>query len=256
MKLAICGKGGSGKSTITALLANEALHQGYRVLVIDADESNSGLYRMLGLRQPPRPLMEFVGGKKGLKERLSQPAILDEEVITLDSLREPYAESSDGLTLVGIGKIVQGLEGCACPMGVLSREFLGKLKLAEHELAVVDMEAGIEHFGRGVDSAVNTIIAVVEPSWESLELAQRIQKLSRDMGLKALAILNKIPSSDIASRLERALQEADITVIGKLEYEPEIAAAGLEGKGLLQLATPPGLKNVIEHLISYGREGS
>lgn len=176
MKIAICGKGGSGKSTVSALLAGQALREGYRVLVVDSDESNSGLHRMLGFSEPPRPLMELVGGKKALKGRLGEPSILEVDTITLDTLQPPYGLSHNGLTMVSIGKIMQGLEGCACPMGVLNREFLRKLKLAGKEVALVDMEAGVEHFGRGVDSEVTKIVAVVEPSWESVELSGRIQK--------------------------------------------------------------------------------
>ena len=78
MKISVCGKGGSGKSTVVALMANEARARGYRVLVVDSDESNSGLFGMLGFDHPPIPLMELVGGKKGLKQKMSQTNILSE----------------------------------------------------------------------------------------------------------------------------------------------------------------------------------
>ena len=68
MKISVCGKGGSGKSTIVTLLANQARKKGYRVLVVDSDESNSGLFRTFGFDQPPVPLMELVGGKKRSKK--------------------------------------------------------------------------------------------------------------------------------------------------------------------------------------------
>ena len=149
MKIAVCGKGGSGKSTVVALLSQEAKKRGIKTLVVDSDESNSGLYRMLGFESPPVPLMEMVGGKKSLKQKLGQPNIFAETEITTASIPEQYIIQRDGLGLVAIGKILQSLEGCACPMGVLSREFLKKLKLRINELAIVDMEAGVEHFGRG-----------------------------------------------------------------------------------------------------------
>ena len=63
MKISICGKGGSGKSRLTSLLANQAVSRGVKVLVVDSDESNSGLYRFLGFDRPPSPLMELTGGK-------------------------------------------------------------------------------------------------------------------------------------------------------------------------------------------------
>ena len=86
MKIAVCGKGGSGKSTIVALLANEARGKGYKVLVVDSDESNSGLYRMLGFDHPPVPLRELVGGKKSLKGKLYQPNIFASSHIYLGEI--------------------------------------------------------------------------------------------------------------------------------------------------------------------------
>ncbi len=94
MKIAVCGKGGSGKSTIVTLLANEARGKDYKVLVVDSDESNSGLYRMLGLDHPPVPLMELVGGKKSLKGKLNQPNILTAGHI--DELASEYDAWFDG----------------------------------------------------------------------------------------------------------------------------------------------------------------
>ena len=70
MKICICGKGGSGKSTVVALLAVELRRRGKRVLVVDSDESNAGLYWMLGLDKPPVPLMELAGGKRNIQRVL------------------------------------------------------------------------------------------------------------------------------------------------------------------------------------------
>ena len=135
MKIAVCGKGGSGKSALVTLLAKQALNRGIKVLVVDSDESNSGLFRMFGFEKPPVPLMELVGGKASLKEKMSQANIFNESQIFVEDIPSQYIQRKNGLALVGIGKILQALEGCACPMGVLSREFLKKLRLTENEFA-------------------------------------------------------------------------------------------------------------------------
>ena len=70
IKISVCGKGGSGKSTLVSLLANAAQARGLTTLVVDSDESNSGLFRILGFDKPPTPLMTLVGGKKGIKEKI------------------------------------------------------------------------------------------------------------------------------------------------------------------------------------------
>ena len=131
MKISVCGKGGSGKSSIVTLLANEARNRGYRALVVDSDESNSGLYRMLGFDRAPVPLMELIGGKSSLKQKMNQPQVLAQAEIRLRDIPPEHMLEKDEICLVAIGKIFQSLEGCACPMGVLSREFLGKLHLLE-----------------------------------------------------------------------------------------------------------------------------
>lgn len=250
MKIAVCGKGGSGKSTVVALLANAAIGRGYRVLVVDSDESNSGLFRMLGFDGPPVPLMELVGGRKGLKERMSQPNILAESNIPIDHIPSPHLLRKNGLMLVSIGKIRQSLEGCACPMGVLSREFLKKLVPDANDLVIADMEAGVEHFGRGVETSVDSLLIVVEPSFESIEMAVSVDKLGRDMGIKNIwSVLNKVPALDIRSKLEDELGERHIKIIGCIYHDPEVFKSSLEGSATNGGRAEEEVKNVLDSLL-------
>ncbi len=218
MKISVCGKGGSGKSTVVSLLAGAAQARGLKTLVIDSDESNSGLFRMLGFENPPLPLMELVGGKKSLKEKMSQSDVLTEAEIRVKNIPPQHICKKDGLMLVSIGKILQALEGCACPMGVLSREFLKKLHLDENEIAIVDMEAGVEHFGRGLDAEIDNLVLVVEPSFESITLAEKIRNLAKEMQKNLWAVLNKINSESLASRLKDELAKREIEAIGVIPY--------------------------------------
>ena len=231
MKISVCGKGGSGKSTVVALLANEARARGYHTLVVDSDESNSGLFRMLGFDYPPVPLMELVGGKKGLKQKMGQTNVLSETQVTTAQIPGEHLLQRDGLMLVSIGKILQSLEGCACPMGVLSREFLKKLALQEYELAIVDVEAGVEHFGRGVDTSIDSVLIVVEPPLESVNVGQKIHDLASGIGIKNVwAVMNKVPSEEIAKRLKVELQKRRIEVIGCIYFDADIFSSSLEGR--------------------------
>jgi CO dehydrogenase maturation factor len=254
MKISVCGKGGSGKSTIVALLANEALARGYRVLVVDSDESNSGLFRMLGFDYPPVPLMELVGGKKSLKQKMSQSNILTENRISLEDISPQHLAKRDGLMLVSIGKILQSLEGCACPMGVLSREFLKKLTLETDELAIVDMEAGVEHFGRGVDTSIDSVLIVVEPPLESVNVGQKIHDLAAGIGIKNVwAIMNKAPSGEIASRLKAELRGRQIEVVGCIYFDADIFRSSLEGKIPIDGVAVRESKGVLDVILSKSR---
>jgi CO dehydrogenase maturation factor len=254
-KIAVCGKGGSGKSTVAALLARSLQDRGARVLVVDSDESNPGLYRVLGFDQRPKPLLELVGGKKQVFPTFSDEAAPGESLLTKKAFRiadlpGDYIVERDGIGLVCIGKILQSLEGCACPMGVLSREFLKRLSLQDGEMVVVDMEAGIEHFGRGVETSIDSVLIVTEPSFDSLELAEKISALAAEVGVERVwTVLNKIGSEEIASRLRKELEEKKISVIGSIGYEPEIFEAGLEGRPIRRDKLETDIESMLDRVL-------
>jgi len=260
VKIAICGKGGSGKSVIATLLAYEFKNRGYRVLVVDSDESNLGLCRMLGFDGPPSPLVDMAGGKRELRGRMRRGSAAGKpepkaEVLTLNRIRvsdipPQYIKERAGLRLVSIGKIHQALEGCACPMGVLSREFLDKLQLGEGEIAIVDMEAGVEHFGRGVETSIDEVLVVVDPSFDSVELAGRVKQLAADAGVRnARAILNRVSSNRMADKLAGELARKGVNVIGVVYVNQGIFETCMEG-GSLETVAVKEVKEIADALLS------
>ena len=258
MKISVCGKGGSGKSTVVVLMARGLRERGYEVLVVDSDESNPGLYRMLGFERKPNPLLELVGGKKNVFKTFSRgsgsQSILTRQEIRTAELPPQYVEERDGIRLVCIGKILQSLEGCACPMGALSREFLKRLRLEKDEIAVIDMEAGVEHFGRGVETSVDGVLIVVEPSFDSLELAEKINALASEVGLKNIwAVLNKIQSQELKLRLTDGLRAKGVNVIGAISYDPDIFLSSLEGRPPLGDKAARDMEGILEVMLEGNR---
>jgi CO dehydrogenase maturation factor len=250
MKVSVCGKGGSGKSALVTLLAKQALDRNIKALVVDSDESNSGLFRMLGFEKPPAPLMELIGGKGKLKEKMSQADIFAESQIFVEDIPSQYMQRMNGLVLVGIGKILQALEGCACPMGALSREFLKKLRLTENEIALIDMEAGVEHFGRGIDEGVDNVLLAVEPSFESIATAEKIKSLAAGIGKHVWAVLNKINSENIVVKLKDELKTKGIEVIGVVPHDPLVFEACLEGRAVGEGEAFRAAGKVLDFLLS------
>lgn len=237
-KIMICGRGGSGKSTLVALLARTLAERG-KVLVVDTDESNLGLGRMLGLVPPAMTLMGCLGGKPAVREKLlaslqqkgSESTGFFAESLSLASLPGESTGGEWPLCFLRIGKIEHSLEGCACPMGAVARSFLKQLRVNENEWVLVDTEAGIEHFGRGVMEGVDLVVMAVDPSYEAVLLAERARTLAAEAKKDFAAVLNKV---DAATEpfLRQELSAKGIPVRGAFGFSPEIMDANLTGNPL------------------------
>jgi len=236
MKILICGKGGSGKSTISSLLAKSMARKGYNVLVIDSDESNYGLHRQLGMELPD-DFMNFFGGKRGMGKRIREFFKKGESVSVFDKrwgindLPEEYLTKKNGIRLLAIGKIHDFGEGCACPMGALAKTLLDNLDVTEKEIVIVDTEAGIEHFGRGVEQGCDVILVVIEPSYESLKLAGKIDEMAKSIGKTIYFVLNKVDDDSRSAMLE-SLDQSKVNVAGTVPAITDVFKAGLAGEEL------------------------
>ena len=221
-KVAVCGKGGSGKTTAVALLTPAFKDAGRRVIVIDADESNPGLGRMLGIKGQPQPLSDLFGEDGLFAER---------ERFGMDDIPQGYVSAVDGVQFMEVGKILDPFQGCACYMAESARRIVEKLELKDGEVVILDMEAGVESFGRGVERHADTILIVAEPSFESIAVAGRIARMAQGMGIGRVgAILNKVSSEAMASRIAEELGKQGVKVFGVLNYSRELAEAAFEGK--------------------------
>jgi len=221
-KVAVCGKGGSGKTTAVALLTLAFKEAGGSVIVIDADESNPGLGRMLGVGGEPKPLSDLFGEGGLFSERAK---------FSMEDIPPGFVSVVDGVRFMEVGKILDPFQGCACSMAETARQIVEKLELKEGELLILDMEAGVESFGRGVERHADTILIVVEPSFESIAVAGRIAQMAQGMGIGRVgAVLNKVSSEAFASRTMQELEKLGVKVFGALHYRQEIAEAAFEGE--------------------------
>ena len=234
MKIMVCGKGGAGKSSISVLVAR-VLSKTHKVYLIDSDESNMLLPKILDV-EPPKTIVEYLGGKGTIFEKgevnLTEALAKAGKGIKLNQLPHEYVSSSrEGISLLTIGKVREFGEGCACPFNFLLRTLLKNLDLDDGEVVLVDTDAGIEHLGRGVEEGCDAVLAVADPTAESLELAKILQEYMAETGKLFWLVVNKT-TTKIVDTIKRKADEMDLEILGTLRFDEKIFNSCLEGTRL------------------------
>ncbi|OIO39998.1 MAG: carbon monoxide dehydrogenase, partial [Candidatus Omnitrophica bacterium CG1_02_49_10] len=216
MKFAFTGKGGVGKTTISALFAKALSKEGHRVLAIDADP-DSNLGSALGFKEagditPIIKMKDMIHERMGIKDKDPTFYKLNPHI---EDIPEKFMVTKDGVSLLVMGTVNEGGAGCVCPESAFLKSLLSYLLLRKDEDIVLDMEAGIEHLGRGILQSIDRLYIVVEPSRRSVETADRIYLLAKDIGIKNVAaIANKVRSKEdelfIRSSLRKEIEVAGV----------------------------------------------
>ena len=232
LKVAITGKGGVGKTTLSSLLARLYAAEGNTVLAIDANpDANLGtalgipveeLSRITPIAQMEELVQERTGGKPGTIGGFFK---LNPRV---DDIPERFSIAKDGVRLLVMGTVKKGGSGCMCPESALLRSLLNHLLLRRSEVVILDMDAGIEHLGRGTAEAVDAFISVVEPGRRSLDTAQAVKRLAQDIGIKKCYVVGNKVTSD-ADRQFIIENLPDFELLGFISYNPKIAEADRKG---------------------------
>lgn len=213
MKIAISGKGGVGKTTLTALFAREAAARGKPVLAIDADP-NPNLHIALGLPSAPPAL---IGMKALIEERLGSLEGFFRLNPHVEDIPDRFSLEDGGVRLLVMGGVGQGGGGCACPQSSFLKSLLQHIVLERADWVFIDCEAGLEHLGRATATGADALLIVVEPGHSSLATAHHIRKLASDIGLTRLYVVG----NKVRDREERELIEKEMTGLDLLACLPE-----------------------------------
>jgi CO dehydrogenase maturation factor len=231
MKLAISGKGGVGKTTFASFLARALADEGKKVLAIDADP-DANLAQALGVKEsnaivPISQMKDLIEERTGAKPgTMGSFFKLNPKV---DDLPDKLSVEVNGIRLMVMGGVKKGGAGCICPESTLLKNLMQHIVLARDEAVILDMEAGLEHLGRGTAMAVDRLLVLVEPGRRSIETASQIRKLAGDIGVNKLSFVgNKIRSEEDRSFLLRHM--ADYEFLGFLPYTSTIIEADLDGR--------------------------
>src|SRR3972149_3136734 len=235
MKIAISGKGGVGKTLLSSLLAKTFSEPGYSVIPIDADP-DANLAATLGFPNadeitPISEMDELIEERTGAKPGQSAPFYtLNPKV---DDIPERFAHKLNGIRLMRMGRIKKGGTGCYCPEGALLQALMAHLLVARNEVVIMDMEAGIEHLGRGTARFDNKLVVVVEPGRKSIDTAHNIQNMAGQLGLKDIVIVgNKVRNTADKEFIVSSLP--GFSFLGFLPYDQAILNADQAGVPLLE----------------------
>jgi len=249
MKLAVTGKGGVGKTTIAALIIRHLAGKGRRIIAIDADpDANlasalgfSGIERIVPIAEMEALIEERTGAKPG------QSGSFFTINPKVDDLPEKLSIANGNIRLMVMGTVKKGGAGCVCPESALVRALVSHVVLHRDDVVVMDMEAGIEHLGRGTATAVDMIIVVVEPGRRSIETAEKIKKLAGDLGIKRIVIVgNKVRGRKDEDFIRLNLPDADI--LGFIPYDEALIEADLAGRAAPE-DFPKRIADILQNII-------
>jgi CO dehydrogenase maturation factor len=255
MKIAVTGKGGVGKTLLSAFLSQMFAEAGYTVTAIDADP-DANLAATLGFPHPENiiPISEMsdlIEERVGVKPGTSGSFFnLSPRV---DDIPEKYSVKNGNIRLMIMGRIKRGGTGCYCAEGSLVQSLLTHLLIQPKEVVILDMEAGIEHLSRGTTRAVDKMIIVVEPGRRSIETARTIFNLATDLGVRNIAVVgNKIRSDEDRAFITASLPDAE--VLGYISLSPAIHEADLANRPLYETSpdTVKEVRAIYDKLIASG----
>ena len=242
MKLAISGKGGVGKSTVAGTLARLYAADGHRVLAVDADP-DANLASAIGLPSSLRSQIHTISTERKLIEertgaKVRQFGQMFKINPDVSDIADNYAVHHAGVDLLVLGAVEHAAGGCACPESVLLKSLVSHLVLRRGDVLILDMEAGIEHLGRGTAVGVDLMMAVVEPGQRSVETAERVRQMSADLGISRFGVvLNKTSDPEEDSRWIAGEFGGEI-LLGAIPLDVRIARADRQGLAIADLGYP------------------
>jgi CO dehydrogenase maturation factor len=237
MKLAITGKGGVGKTTTASLLTFAYASEGKKVIAIDANPDANQATALGFTEDEIRSIKPIADMKQLIEERTGAKPGSFGTVFKLnpkvDDIPDRFSIKKDNIMLLTMGTVKQGNIGCLCPEGALIKSLVSHLVLRSTEVVIMDMDAGLEHLGRGTAKAVDMFIIVVEPGQRSFQTARSIRNLAKDLGVADCFIVgSKTRGEEDRNFVSRSL--SDFQIIGFINFSVDIANADRFGKSVYE----------------------
>lgn len=231
MKIAITGKGGVGKTTFAATLARLYAEEGKHVLAADVDpDANLGL--ALGFSEEVLDEITPISKMRKLVEErtCADPTNKFFKINPkVDDLPDALSRTCNGVKLLVLGTVETGGGGCVCPEHVMLKRLISHLVLRSDDVVILDMEAGLEHLGRGTTEGMDAFVVVIEPGARSVQTYKNVKRLAHDLGIEHVRVVaNKVRCQEDEDFIKKAIPEEDL--LGMLHYNTEVIDADRQGK--------------------------
>ena len=249
-RIGIFGKGGSGKSSVTVLLAKALKKSGYDVCVLDADSTNIGLAQALGIEKPPAPLLDYFGG--AVTYPMDDPMPLIGADLAIDDLPEAYyGRSPDGIQFFMAGKMGDKGPGARCdrPIAEIVRDFRPRYE-GQQPVTLVDFRAGFEDSTRRSIVNLDWIVVVIDPTMAAVQMAINMQEMVNQIrvGGRVFFVLNRVQDALTERFLRVRLAEEGIEPLGVIPETPALSMAWLMGEPVIKTPAQEEAEWIIKQL--------